>query len=172
MLPMNQDNQSEPTLEESIKQVMQTLPPAIHEYLSQGKYEPIVQNLAAKYSLHVDQAGTLERETMLLLMGIETPSEFMQTLTNEAQLNQSIVNNIAQDINQLIFIPLRQQEEGGASAVPPVAASSAALASAPVPVPPPFPSRPVMLPTAPAILPITSYSADPYREPIDDAPGA
>jgi hypothetical protein len=105
---MNQD-QSELTLEESIKQVMQTLPPIIRDYLSQGKYTAVARDMMAKYALRIDQGGVLEREIMLLLMGIENPDEFSKALVEEARLDQKTVNGIVQDINEQIFMPLREQ---------------------------------------------------------------
>ena len=106
---MNQD-QSELTLEESIKQVMQTLPPVIRAYLVQGKYTVVARGLMAKYALRIDQAGVLEREIMLLLMGIENPDEFIKVLTDEAQLGQQVINGIVRDVNSQIFVPLQEEE--------------------------------------------------------------
>ncbi|MEK7179498.1 MAG: hypothetical protein AAB689_00530 [Patescibacteria group bacterium] len=106
---MNQD-QPELTLEESVKQVMQTLPPLIRNYLAQGKYTAVAKGLMAKYGLRIDQGGVLEREIMLLLMGIENPDEFTQALAEEARLGQQVISGIVQDINAQIFIPLREEE--------------------------------------------------------------
>ncbi len=107
---MNPDT-PEPTFEESIKQVIQTLPPVIREYITQGKYTPVAINLTRKYGLRIDQSGVLEREIMLLLMGVDDPSEFAQALAEEAKINQETINNIAKDINDQIFVPLREEEE-------------------------------------------------------------
>jgi hypothetical protein len=109
---MNQD-QPELTLEESIKQVMQTLPPIIRDYLTQGRYTLVARNLMAKYGLRIDQGGVLEREIMLLLMGIENPDEFSKALAEEAKLDQKTVNGIVEDINEQIFIPLREEMRKG-----------------------------------------------------------
>ncbi len=139
---MDQDQQ-EPTLEESLKEVMKTLPPVIRTYLSQGKYTAVAQSLAGKYGLRIDQAGVLEREIMLLLMGIETPDEFVQALVDDAQLERGMINSIAEDVNERIFVPLRQEEEkrgmgsvapsgeGVAGVAKPAAPSAAPRESAP-----------------------------------------
>jgi hypothetical protein len=119
------------TLEESIKQVMKTLPPVIRAYLAQGTYSVVAQNLMKKYSLRIDQGGVLEREIMLLLMGIENPEEFTQTLLEEAKLDQSVVNSIVQDINTQIFMPLRAEE----MKVSQPAATAPVLPSAPPGIP-------------------------------------
>lgn len=99
----------EPSLEESIAQVMHLLPPPIRNYLAQGKYTAVAKGLMTKYGLHIDQANVLEREIMLLLMGIKNPDEFVQTLATEARLGQQAIGSIVQDVNAQIFIPLRQE---------------------------------------------------------------
>lgn len=103
----------EPTFEESIKQVMQTLPPPIKQYLEQKKYSAVVSRMMTKYTLHIDQAGVLEREIMLLLMGIDNPAEFAQALVGEAKLDQQVASGITKDVNEQIFIPLREEMRKG-----------------------------------------------------------
>lgn len=124
-------SQQELTLEESVKQVMQTLPPVIRDYLSQGKYTPIARSLMAKYGLRIDQGGILERGMMLLLMGIEDPAEFSKALVEEAKLDQQTANGIMQDINEQIFVPLRDEMRKGQATAPaaPVAPVSSASRS-------------------------------------------
>ena len=112
--------QQELGLDESIKQVMQTLPPVIREYVVQEKYTPVAKGLMMKYDLHIDQGTVLEREIMLLLMGIESPEEFNQALIEEAHLNQQMVGNIVRDVNDQIFTPLREEERKTAEKIPPV----------------------------------------------------
>lgn len=107
------DNHQEPTLEESIQQVMRTLPPVVHDYVVQEKYTIVAKSLMAKYNLRIDQGGVLERELALLLMGIEDPTEFTQALADEAKLDQKTISAIAQDVNEQIFVPLREAEEQG-----------------------------------------------------------
>ena len=123
----------EPTLDDSIKQVMQILPPPIRGNLSQGKYSIVAKNLMDKYGLHVDQGG-FEREIMLLLMGIENHDEFAQALTEEANLDGKIVYDIMQDINTQIFVPLQEEMRKGAE-IPGVEPEPPM--PQPVPVPPP-----------------------------------
>ncbi len=154
------------TLDESIAQVMKVLPPVIRNYLAQGKYTAVAKDLMAKYGLRIDQAGVLEREIMLLLMGIENPDEFAQALTEEAKLDQKAISGIAQDINTLIFVPLREEEmksgamkaEPAAKPIVPAPSAAPAFGAPPLQKPrhldnriPPPPPRPVppMPPTPP-----------------------
>ncbi len=153
-------DQSEPTLDESVKEVMQTLPPVIRNYLSQGKYTDVAKNLASKYGLRIDQAGILEREIMLLLMGIENPIEFTQSLAQEAKLDQKTIDGITEDINTQIFAPLRQ-EEGRMNKVSPT-------------IPPAPPQRAV--PPRPINAGVPSYApplqSPMYARPINKIPPA
>src|SRR6185369_9329718 len=141
---MDQTPQTEVDLKEDMKQVMATLPPLIRKYLSEGRYTPVAQNLMAKYRLRIDQGSVLERELMLLLMGIEDPSGFIQALTSEANLDQQTVNSVIKDINDQVFVPLRKEEE---------AMTKAAAQPAGKPVPPPAPKPAAPLPPHVAPLP-------------------
>lgn len=147
MMFMNQDQSPELTLDESVKQVMQTLPPVIRNYLSQGKYSVVAKNLMTKYNLHVDQGGILEREIMLLLMGVDTPDEFTQSLAEEANLNQQTVSSIVQEVNTQIFIPLQEEMRNMArNAVKPMRPAmpmpSETTFRSPTPANPQLPQRP------------------------------
>lgn len=93
---------------------MQTLPPPIRKYLAEEKHTAVARALIAKYNLRVDQAGILEREIALLLLGIDDPTEFNKALLEEARLDPGIVGNIMQDVNTQIFVPLREQMRNAA----------------------------------------------------------
>jgi len=174
------------TLEESVAQVMHTLPLPIRTYLASGQFTLVTQNLITKYKLHVDQGGILNREVMLLLMGIENPDEFTQALVEEAKLDKQTISGIMQDVNQQVFIPLRDQmqNEGKKVAQPPqrVVQQSAprpAPVNAPVPsyapptprvaVPPirvsQPPAQPATPPQAPQVNSIPSSYAPPLQSP-------
>lgn len=152
-------NQSELTFDESIKQVLQTLPPSIRVYITQERYTAVAKNLMSKYNLRIDQGGVLEREILLLLMGIEDPNEFIQTLV-EADFNQQTINGIMQDINALIFTPLQEQmRSGGGNAMPPTQPVRPAI-------PPPRPQVPMQ--PRPVNAPVPNYA--PQRPRISPTP--
>ena len=144
------DQQREPTFEESIKEVMQTLPPPIRNYLSQGKYSLVAKNLMRKYGLHIDQGGVLEREIMLLLMGIENPDEFAASLKSDATLSEDVVRNIMTDVNQEIFIPLQKEmRNAGSGAQEERSAAPRASVSVPSYAPSPASRPPALSGSAP-----------------------
>ena len=96
---------------ENITQVMQTLPPFLRTYIEQQKYTAAATGLMAKYKLRIDQGGVLELNLLLLLMGINNPTEFTQALLTDAKIDQQTVNSIIEDVNNQIFVPLRKEEE-------------------------------------------------------------
>ena len=218
------DQHKQNNLEENITEVIRMLPPAIHDYVTQGNYTVVAQHLMKKYGLRIDQGGILEREILLLLIGIDTPDEFTQALVEEAKIEEQVVGSIIQDMNDQVFVPLREaerkngtlpQEQNSAStsphpvtpppaapvsplpirmAMPPVRAAQPLPSGIPLPseqinrisniaprsaMPPPPVNLPGSMPPAPAPAPapqpkpiarppITAYSSDPYREPIDE----
>ncbi len=207
------------TLESDIKELLKEVPPLIRAFFASGKVEIIAKNLMQKYRLHIDQGAVVEREIILLLLGLKGPEEFVKTLAEETKLDKSTVNSIVQDINTQIFIPLREEEMKGvgmktspAIGIPQVIKPAAPggtppshfhlqnkIAPPPRPAPPqpqkatdsrklledheephiefkgaiyhpPIPKPSAVPPTPPKpkpVVPTTSYSSDPYREPLE-----
>ncbi len=95
-----------------------------------------------KSQLRIDQGAVLEREIILLLLGLKSPAEFNQALATEANLGQQIIGDIVREVNERIFIPIREQmrsEAGKAQqpAKPAPPAPSQAGASGQTYAPPP-----------------------------------
>lgn len=151
MVSMDQA-QHELTFEESLKEVMQTLPPVIRDYLAQGKYTAAAQGLMSKYGLRINQGGVLERELMLLMMGVEDPDEFMATLKSEAMLPEDIVRQIMVDLNQNIFMPLREEMmKSGTGNEPQVAPPSPRVAEGTAWGSAPLPPQSTIIPANPSM---------------------
>jgi len=144
---------SQSELDQNIAQVMQMLPPPVQDYLASGKYSLIAKDLSAKHGLSIDQSNILEREIMLLLMGIENPSEFMTTLTSEAAIPQQMVQDIMMEISQRIFISLQEEMRKGIEMLgqqPPK-----------IPTPPPSTPQPMAPPVSPPIAPRVEILLEP-----------
>ena len=153
-------------LEEDIKQLLTEVPAPVRAYFASGKVEVVAKNLMQKYKLHVDQGAITEREIILLLLGLKDPSEFTQTLSTEASIDQQTINGIVQDINQQIFVPLREEMRKGGTieqltkpAIAPAPPQPAA-ASVPKYAPPPPPRPPI---SNPSIAPLPPKFVMPIR---------
>lgn len=104
------DTPFDSTLESDIKELLKEVPAPIRAFFASGKVETVAKNLMQKNKLHIDQGAVVEREIILLLLGLKDPEEFVKTLSEEAKLDAQTVNSIVQDINAQIFIPLREEE--------------------------------------------------------------
>jgi hypothetical protein len=138
---MNPD-QPQPTYDESVKQVLQSLPAPLRTYLEEAKYAPASAMLSHKYALGPVQEKTLKNGLVFLLMGIDNPDEFATSLRGEAKLSDDVVRSIMTDVNEEVFLPLQEEMKR---------AENTPVAQAPVPTPP-APPRPatVFTPVDPA----------------------
>lgn len=59
--------------------------------------------ISDKYNLHIDQTGNLQTETLLVMLGLETTSDFVANLQRELEIEETEAKSIAQDINMEIF---------------------------------------------------------------------
>ncbi|HVW82976.1 MAG TPA: hypothetical protein VHC68_03485 [Candidatus Paceibacterota bacterium] len=104
------DQSSIPTTPESdadIAVILRNLPAPVREFLSNGQCGVFAEAFMARYNLHADQAGLLEHELTALLMGLESPDEFVVALSAEGKLPNETVQSIVDDVNREIVSPLQ-----------------------------------------------------------------
>lgn len=148
------DTPFDPTLESDIRELMKEIPPPIRAFFASGKVETVAKNLMLKNRLHIDQGAIVEREVILLLLGLKNPTEFVQTLLEEARLDEQTVNSIVQDINAQIFVPLREEmRRGPVAEVAPPQAQSAAAEPPRRETQPPLPPLTTIIPANPQLPP-------------------
>lgn len=139
------DTQQEPTSDQDLQTIVSQLPTPIQEFFASGKIDVVAGNLMRKYSFHIDQGTIVEREIIMLLLGLKDPQEFTQALVEEAKLDQKTIDGIVQDINAQIFVPLRDEERrsGVQQIVPPPPRATKPVevkpTQVPIPVKPPVP---------------------------------
>ena len=74
------DTNQEPTFDQDLSTVVSQLPPPVRAFFVSGKVETVAKNLMLKYQLHIDQGAVVEREIILLLLGLKDPAEFTKAL--------------------------------------------------------------------------------------------
>lgn len=116
---------AELTLEESIQQILPSLPVPVQNFFKEDRVGETARLLTERYALHVDQGGILEREIIRALLGVRGPDEMAEDLYEKLPISGQTVQDIIKDINQEVFVPLREQMRKGPAA------------SAPTPPPPP-----------------------------------
>lgn len=164
----------DPTLESDIKELMKEVPPQVKAVFVSGKIETVAKNLMQKYKFHIDQGAVVEREIILLLLGLKNPNEFIKTLAEEAKLDQQIINNVVRDVNEQIFVPLREEMKKAPPApavpkppmpVPPQARQQSDLRSVLASITVPRDGRLTSLNPAPSIQPPASRLLEDHEEP-------
>lgn len=126
------------SLEQSIGLLLSQVPKPIQDFVL-NKLSAKTQKLADKHQLHVDQAGVLQRDLLLMLLGKQEPADFSRSLV-EAGIPEATAQSLLLDINEEIFKPLRKLEQSPESQVTAPVINSPAYRE---PIPEPSPVTPV-----------------------------
>lgn len=159
----------------------------VREYLTGPDLGTAIASIGTKHGLHIDVIGKLSETVGDMLSGFITPSQLMSEMTTLG-IAQSKTTDIARELNDSVFRPLHQKirGEGTSTAAPTLVSVPAPLKDAsgftaespqqpsrplppayePLPPPTQVPQPIIGAPHAPQPS-ARSYSADPYREPIE-----
>ncbi|MDO8593666.1 MAG: hypothetical protein Q7R59_02115 [bacterium] len=72
-----------------------------------------VADIGQKHGLHIDQIGTLAELNRNMILGLVNPQEFLQELITTAKIPDKDAREIMTEINQKIFVPLREEMRNG-----------------------------------------------------------
>ncbi|MEK9184921.1 MAG: hypothetical protein AAB866_02020, partial [Patescibacteria group bacterium] len=95
-------------LQITIKEKFNELPQNVKEAILSVDLPQKIQAIANKYALHLDQAGTIETEVTLVLLGLEKANNFAQNIKKELAISEDIANKIASDVSDEIFQEIRE----------------------------------------------------------------
>ena len=161
----------EQDLQKQIEDRIAELPEDIQQAIGSAELEQKVQAIGAKHHLHIDSAGKLQDEVMLVMLGFEPAEQFAQHLSSELGLPSVEAAAVTEEINNEIFMPIRESMKTFApkppAPTPPAKAqdlhpAEIMLAEKTLSVPNPTPPEQKPEPPKP-----TAYKADPYREPLE-----
>lgn len=93
----------------TFKSQFERLPKELRDAVTSTDLRTKLFALTQKYHLHIDKAGTLENEVVLVLMGMELPSLFVGNIQRELELSPENANALAKDVNEQIFHPIHEQ---------------------------------------------------------------
>lgn len=129
---------------------MDVAPLNIQRAVTSDSTQKIYEGLITKYGLHSDVGGIVAKMTSYVLLGYASPQQFKEVLHN-AGISDSIVTQILNDINEKIFVPLREQMRNSENVV--------AKPVEPAPYSPPAPPQPQRPPAVNAQVPSYASSA-------------
>ncbi len=96
------DEKTKKLIEERIK----LLPQDIQAVVLEGSWLGALEDIRKKHGLRVDQAGELQTETFLVLLGLTKPANYVHEIQSRLNLVGNKAEEIAQDAEKLIFRPL------------------------------------------------------------------
>lgn len=96
-------------IQNTIQERMSQLPQSVRSAISHINYQTQVASLMHKYGLRVDQAGIIDTEIMLVLLGLEHPDSLAQNLVREGHIQKETAEAIMRDINENIFKQIRHE---------------------------------------------------------------
>ena len=86
---------------------MQSLPADVRAAIVSVDYETKLQEITRRQKLLIDQAGKLEMETTLVMIGLEPLSDYIANLERELGLSEERAREVAVDVSDNIFKPIR-----------------------------------------------------------------
>lgn len=95
-------------IEKIIKERYQILPDDVKKSIAALPLQTIMQDVAQKNGLHIDQAGVLYTETMLILLGVEGVDAFEKNIATNLSLSPSDARGVTLAINEKVFLPIRE----------------------------------------------------------------
>lgn len=96
-------------IQNQIQERLAQLPESVRRAIKNINYTAQVQSLMQKHNLRLDQAGIVDREIMLVLLGLEHPDKLFSNLMQEGGLSKDVATAIAEDLNEKIFKAIRHE---------------------------------------------------------------
>lgn len=123
-------------IQQIIKERYKELPADIQEAIKSNDLGAKFSAIAEKHGLHVDQNGALQTETILVMLGLEPTTDYVNNLQRNLDISRTEALSLADDVNNDILNSiknsLRVMQEGGEAE----------------------PAVPNLVPTPPANLPV------------------
>ncbi len=94
-----------------IEERFSSLPKGLQDAITSSNLRPTLQEIVKEKKLHIDQGALLEDETLLVMLGLESPDNYARNLQDNLKINPIQANQITEEINLKIFVPIRQYLE-------------------------------------------------------------
>jgi hypothetical protein len=96
------------TTQQIIDERISVLPPSVQHAIKESGWEEKIRNIAKKHNLLIDQAGIVENETFLTMLGLTRPDEYTNNIKDQAELDSTTALSIATDVNNEIFHSIKE----------------------------------------------------------------
>lgn len=103
---------------EKLAEKYRVLPQVLKDFLISEKLDMILNEIIKKNNLLLDQAGILENEVVLVVLGDTKAEDFPKRLRRETNIGQEKLNKLIRDVNEKVFKEIRASlREGSASEI-------------------------------------------------------
>lgn len=162
----------DPDVQKQLEQRFEELPQVVQDAITSSDVEKKLRAVADNHKLHLDQWGKLELEVRLTLFAIENPADLTKNIQEKVGVSAEEAAALANDINTIVFEPMRQELERQLSSpeakakeiTPEEAAGQQAIASEAASTQPA--SAPAVIPATPPTPPPTEKAV---RAPISSS---
>ena len=92
--------------EETLKDMpeyLKTLPKSIQDVVFDGVWEDRADEIAKKYSLNEAQTDSLINNVLFILIGLENPDNFLDTIITELNISRLLAEQITEDLEVRVF---------------------------------------------------------------------
>lgn len=93
---------------QQLEEKYRSLPEDLKEAMAEIKTAETIHDLGKKHNLHIDQIGELADEIGLTMLGLTKPDEFVFHIKNRLQIDQTAAEQISREVNEQIFLPIRE----------------------------------------------------------------
>ena len=101
---------------EEVQKKLQQLPLEVKSLMYSDEMTLAIQKVGEKNKLHYDQMGTLELETKNVLLGFTETADYPEILAQSLSVERAQADTIAKDINDTLFVKIREAMKTGTSA--------------------------------------------------------
>ncbi|MFA6340881.1 MAG: hypothetical protein WCX27_01400 [Candidatus Paceibacterota bacterium] len=91
-----------------IAEQMEAIPKELKDAIFSPDYPIRLQEIVKNNKLMIDQAGNLETETTLVMLGLEPLEDYIDNLINNVGLSRNLAFVVAHDVNETIFKNIRE----------------------------------------------------------------
>ena len=93
---------------EEMERKIENLPENIRTAIHSPEVTQNIRSISSSHRLHIDQAGALEEEIMMVMAGIKGADDFVDNIENRLGLSVEEAVNLAVDVNEKVFAITRK----------------------------------------------------------------
>ena len=99
----------DPEIQKTIQEKTKALPQAVKDAIKSVDIESAFAEIIKTNNLRLDQAGVLETEILLTILGMEPTTAFIKNIKSRVHVDEDTATKIASDVNEKIFKAIRME---------------------------------------------------------------